>query len=255
MPDDQSILYAAGNDLYVAPLTGAEPERYASLPGRAFWLRWSPDGKLLRFTLFDPLTHTQALWELKAKDRSAIRCCPTGLRRAKSAAAAGCRTAAASSSRRRRARRPNLWMLDGLLQRPVRLTDGPLAYQGPVAARTENTVFLTGVASEGEVQLLRPDSKEFVPAQSFYSDAHRLEQTRDGKWLDWVDTEGRLWRARSDGSEILQLTSADLQVFTAHWSPDGSRIALMARTRTGAWSLYQVLADGSDLQPLLQTQQ
>jgi Tol biopolymer transport system component len=122
-----------------------------------------------------------------------------------------------------------------------------------VPAGSQHRIFLTGVSSEGEVQLLRPGSHEFVPARSFYSGAHRLEETRDGKWLAWVDTEGRLWRARSDGSELLQLTPSDLQVFTAHWSPDGSRLALMARTASGAWSIYQVLADGNDLEPLLRS--
>ncbi|SEC00040.1 winged helix-turn-helix domain-containing protein [Terriglobus roseus] len=253
MPDDQSILYAAGNDLFVTPMTGAKPERYASLPGRAFWLRWSPDGKLLRFTLFDPLTHTQNLWELKVSDHSAHPLLPNWSETREVCCGSWMPEGRGFVFQATQGQASDLWMLNGVLKRPVRLTDGPLAYQGPVAARNETTVYLTGVASEGEVQLLRPNSKEFVPAQSFYSDAHRLEQTRDGKWLGWVDTEGRLWRARSDGSEILQLTSADLQVFVAHWSPDGSRIALMARTRTGAWSLFQVLADGSDLQPLLQT--
>ena len=253
MPDDQSILYAAGNDLLQAPLTGAEPVRYASLPGRAFWLRWSPDGKVLRFTLFDPLAHTQALWELEAGDHTARPllnwaeshevCCGSWMPDGHSFVFQATQGTAS-----------NLWLLDGHLGRPVRLTDGPLAYQGPVAARNENTVYMTGVATEGEVQLLHPGAHDFVPAPNFYSDAHRLEETRDGRWLLWVDTEGRLWRAHSDGSELLELTPADLQVFSAHWSPDGSRIALMARTASGAWSIYQVLADGSDLQPLLKTQ-
>lgn len=253
MPDDQSILYAAGNDLFIAPLTGSEPIRYASLPGRAFWLRWSPDGKSLRLTLFDPLTHTRALWELTASEHTAHPLLPNWSETREVCCGSWMQSGGGFVFQATQGQASDLWMLDGLRQRPIRLTDGPLAYQGPVAARNENTVYLTGVASEGEVQLLRPNSKEFVPAESFYSDAHRLEETRDGRWLNWVDTEGRLWRARSDGSELLQLTSSDLQVFTAHWSPDGSRIALMARTRFGAWSLYQVLADGSDLQPLLKT--
>jgi DNA-binding winged helix-turn-helix (wHTH) protein/Tol biopolymer transport system component len=252
MPDDQSILYAAGNDLLEAPLTGAEPARYASLPGRAFWLRWSPDGKVLRFTLFNPLAHTQALWELKAGDHTAHPlldwaeshevCCGSWMPDGHGFVFQATQGTAS-----------NLWLLDGHLSHPIRLTDGPLAYQGPVVARTENTVYMTGVATEGEVQLLHPGAHDFVPALSFYSDAHRLEETRDGKWLLWVDTDGRLWRAHADGSELLELTPADLQVFSAHWSPDSSRIALMARTSSGAWSIYQVLADGSDLQPLLET--
>ena len=40
------------------------------LPGRAFWLRWSPDGNLLRFTLFDPVTHGAALCEMESGSRT-----------------------------------------------------------------------------------------------------------------------------------------------------------------------------------------
>lgn len=253
MPDDQSILYAAGNDLYEAPLTGAEPIHYASLPGRAFWLRWSPDGKVLRLTLFDPLAHTQALWELKSGDRSAHPLLGGWAKSSEVCCGSWLPDGHGFVFQAEQGADSNLWIIDGRLSHPVRLTDGPLAYQGPVASRTDGTVYMTGVASEGEVQLLRPGTHEFVPASGFYGAAHRIEQTRDGKWVQWVDVDWRLWRARADGSELLQLTPDDLQVFTAHWAPDGSRIALMARTRSGAWSIYQVLADGSDLQPLLVT--
>ena len=253
MPDDQSILYAAGNELFEAPLSGAEPTHYASLPGRAFWLRWSPDGKVLRFTLFDPLTHSQALWELKASDHTAHPLLSGWAKWPEVCCGSWLPDGHGFVFQAKQGVLSNLWIVDGRLSHPVRLTDGPLEYQGPVAARTDGTVYMTGAESEGEVQLLHPGSHEFVPADSFYSDAHRVEEARDGRWLAWVDTEGRLWRARSDGSELLQLTPAELQVFTARWSPDGSRIALMARTRAGAWSIYQVLADGSDLQPLLVT--
>jgi Tol biopolymer transport system component/DNA-binding winged helix-turn-helix (wHTH) protein len=256
MPDDQHILYATDNELFEAAPDGSAPNHYASLPGRAFWLRWSPDGKLLRFTLFNPLAHTLALWELSIEDRHAHPilaswapsrkiCCGDWMPDGNSFVFQAAQGATS-----------DLWLLKRRSSLPVRLTDGPLAYQGPVPARSQQKtmrIFLTGVASEGEVELLHPGAHEFVPARSFYSGAHRLEQTRDGRWLAWVDADGRLWRARADGSELLQLTPADLQVFTAHWSPDGSRLALMARAASGAWSIYQVLADGSDLEPLLQS--
>ncbi|MDE1175693.1 MAG: winged helix-turn-helix domain-containing protein [Edaphobacter sp.] len=253
MPDDQNVLYAADNELFETSPNGSASVHYASLPGRAFWLRWSPDGKVLRFTLFNPLEHTLALWELSAKDHrphpllgdwSPARkvCCGNWLPDGGGFVFEVTQGAAS-----------DVWLLRKGSSQPVRLTDGPLAYQGPVPARTQQRVFLTGMSSEGEVQLLHPGAHEFVPARSFYSGAHRLEQTRDGNWMAWVDTDGRLWRARSDGSELLQLTPGDLQVFSAHWSPDGSRLALMARATSGAWSIYQVLADGSDLEPLLQS--
>jgi Tol biopolymer transport system component len=66
MPDGKSIVYSTGNELYLTSLNDSSQTFYATLPGRAFWLRWSPDGRLLRFTLLDPLTLTGSLWALPA---------------------------------------------------------------------------------------------------------------------------------------------------------------------------------------------
>ncbi|WP_035355842.1 winged helix-turn-helix domain-containing protein [Edaphobacter aggregans] len=254
MPDDQHILYAADNELFETSLDGSAPVHYASLPGRAFWLRWSPDGRLLRFTLFNPLAHTLALWEMNADDHRARPVLAGWSQSRKICCGSWMSDGASFVFQSTQGMTSDLWLLRKGSSQPIRLTDGPLAYQGPVPERSQQRIFMTGLSSEGEVQLLRPGSHEFVPARSFYSEATRLEETRDGKWLAWVDIEGRLWRARSDGSELLQLTPSDLQVFTAHWSPDGSRLALMARSASGAWSIYQVVADGSDLQSLFQSQ-
>jgi len=65
MPDGTSILFANGNELNQIRLDGGTITPIARLGGRAFWLRWSPDGAILRFTVMDPLTHTGSLWELK----------------------------------------------------------------------------------------------------------------------------------------------------------------------------------------------
>jgi len=253
MPDDQKILYATDNELYKASPNGSAPEHYASLPGRAFWLRWSPDGKLLRFTLFNPLAHPLALWELSSADQSPRPLLAEWSPSRKVCCGNWLPDRGGFVFQATRSKGSDLWQSNQGSSHPIRLTDGPLAYQGPVPARSQQRMFLTGVSTEGEVQLFRSGSREFIPARSSYSGAHRLEETRDGKWLAWVDTEGRLWRARSDGSELLQLTPDDLQAFTAHWSPDGSRPALMARVTSGVWSVYQDLADGSDLQPMLKS--
>jgi Tol biopolymer transport system component len=67
----------------------------------------------------------------------------------------------------------------------------------------------------------------------------------------WTDGGGQLWRARINGDERLQLSPDNLDVFLAHWSPDGSRLAVMAREPGSAWKIYLVSAHGGDLQPLL----
>ena len=75
------------------------------------------------------------------------------------------------------------------------------------------------------------DSKGgFQPSPAFLADATRVDSSRDGAWVAWTDHDEKLWRARTnDGSDKVQLTPPYLNVFAAHWSPDGNRLAVMAR--------------------------
>jgi hypothetical protein len=68
MPDGEGILAASGKSLYLVSNNGA-PQLYAMLPGEAFWLRWNPAGTLLRFTIIDPASHTESLWQMRATDK------------------------------------------------------------------------------------------------------------------------------------------------------------------------------------------
>ncbi|HXW90965.1 MAG TPA: protein kinase [Terriglobales bacterium] len=63
-PDGEKIVYANGNDLLVVQSRGGEPRKLVTLPGGARWLRSSPDGTRLRFTLIDPKTSSNSLWEV-----------------------------------------------------------------------------------------------------------------------------------------------------------------------------------------------
>ena len=51
--DGQSLVYARGEELYLSSGDGGQARRLATTPGRAHWIRWSPDGRHLRFTLID----------------------------------------------------------------------------------------------------------------------------------------------------------------------------------------------------------
>lgn len=64
-PDGKTIVFAKGENLYLTDLRGDSPVKLAGTPGRAFWLRWSPDGRVLRFTLVDPNKLSYSLWELR----------------------------------------------------------------------------------------------------------------------------------------------------------------------------------------------
>jgi Tol biopolymer transport system component/DNA-binding winged helix-turn-helix (wHTH) protein len=251
MPDGIGVLYAAGNDLYLAHGTDGSSEHYASLPGRAFWLRWNPSGKLLRFTVVDPIAHTQSLWQLSDSERKpkqllkgfsspSTECCGVWTSDGKSfvfQAGAGGNT--------------DLWKLSSdATTNPVRLTNGPLQFQSPAAARGGNTVYFLGVDVRSEVERVTATG-ELVQEKGFLASADRVVFSQDHRWVAWTDNNGRLWRAAPDGSQKLQLTPDSMNVFMAHWSPDGSRLALMAREPGKAWQLYLVAAGGGDIQPLL----
>ena len=107
-----------------------------------------------------------------------------------------------------------------------------------------------GADSRSELESVSP-SGELVPVKGFLSNAVRVDYTRDGKWVVWTDTNGQLWRARSDGSEKLQVTPDNLFSFLARWSPDGSHIAVMARQAGKPWQIFITSANGGEFQPLL----
>ena len=251
MPDGNGILYAAGNELFVTYLKDGTSTRIATVPGRAFWLRWSPDGHLLRFTTIDPLAHTMSLWELPAGTHTP-RPILTGWSNPPSECC-GTWTADGKYFLFQSARDGNddLWQLRGKdISGATRITNGPLRYEAPIAARTGHRIFFLGLDTKSELLTYAADKREFVPLNTFLSQANRVNFSRDKQWVAWTDAQGRLWRARVNGEEELQLTPDSMQVFLAHWSPDGQQLAIMAREPGKAWQLYAVPADGGSPQPL-----
>ena len=251
MPDGEQILYANGNDLLLTEPAGTNPGLYASLPGRAFWMRWEPNGHLLRFTIIDPIDHTMSLWQLSPSDRKPVALLPNFSDPA--AECCGVWTADGSSYvfQSSHGRSTDLWNLSGEhTGNPARLTDGPLQFEAPVAARSGNLVYFLGLDTRSELQRYAPGSG-MVPERGFLSSAIRVNYSRDGHWVAWTNNAGQLWRARVDGTEQLQLTPDSFDVFLAHWSPDGSRLALMSREPGTAWRIFLVSANGTGLHPLL----
>ncbi len=254
-PDGQKILYANSQDLFLAPIQGGQPRKLVTLPGQAWWIRFSPDGNRLRFSVFDPKTNSISLWEVSANgtnprpllpgwNSSADNCCgnwtPDGRYFVFQSALAG---------------RTQIYALPekgGLFRKagsePVLLTAGPLNYYSPVPSPDGKKIYVVGSQPRGELE--RYDSKTgllapFLPGLS----AQGLDFSRNGEWLAYVTfPEGNLWRSKADGSKRIQLTFPPLSVFLPHWSPDGRQIAFAATAPGKPSCIYLISAEGGQPQ-------
>ncbi len=245
MPDGKSVLYAAGDQLLVHALGEGGSRLFATLPGRAFWMRWSPDGDLLRFTLMDPVDHTVGLWEV-GRDGKGAHAILTGGPQPSSVCCGIWTVDGKYFIFQANARDgSDLWRLSGKsTSNATRVTNGPLSFSAPTTSRIGHRIFFLGLETQSALMEFDPKVKAFVPAADFLADANRVQYSRDLRWVIWTDQKGRLWRARADGSERIQVTPDSLDVFLAHWSPDGTELALMAREAGKAWQIDTVSPEG-----------
>jgi DNA-binding winged helix-turn-helix (wHTH) protein/Tol biopolymer transport system component len=260
MPDGQHLLIASGNDLTVVGTDGSEPRRLISTQGLAFWLRWAPDGKHLRFTLRQPKSQTTELWEVGADgsnphpllagwSQPTSECCgswtPDGEYFVFQSAHGG-----SSGSGEIWALREHPWYLS--THRPMQITNGPLIFEAPGTSPGNHLVHFIGVDPQIELLQAMPRSSEFTSMGQNLSAAELAEYSPDGKWVAWLNaSDGSLWRSRADGSERIELTTPPMRIFSMKWSPDNRRLALMAEEPGMPWKLYTIDSEGGKPGPLL----
>lgn len=252
MPNGEQILFAHNDGLYTVDPNGANLHLFATVPGRAFWMRWSPNGKELRFTLLNSETHGFRLWSMAANGRDAHALFPQmgGSTCCGSWTANGREFVFEKST----GIRSNIWVAPvhsgwfGPSRQPYALTNGPLRYQAPVPDRTASRIYFIGLDLRSELLQYDTDSQLFVPYRGAITNASRVSFSRDGQWVAWIrPDDDSLWCSRPNGSGRIQLTSPPLQVFMVHWSPDDRQLAVMARTPGQRWAIYTISASGGPL--------
>jgi eukaryotic-like serine/threonine-protein kinase len=260
--DGQKFGYANGSDLYVAKADGSEPHKLVSTSLdrniRAWDLRWSPDGSLLRFYQYEHRNHTGTLWEVSANGTnlhallpgSHNECCSGGTWTPDG------KYFFFGSFKDLISR--NIWAIPekvGLFQRssrePVQLTGGPLDFWGLLPSKDSKRLFALGSQRRGELMQYDKKSQRFLRFLPEFS-AEGVSFSKDGAWIAYVKfPQGELWRSKADGSEPLQLTFHPLIVHEPHWSPDAKRIAYSGLNPGGQWQIYIVSADGGASERLL----
>jgi Tol biopolymer transport system component/predicted Ser/Thr protein kinase len=252
--NDQTILYYShAFDLFAANPDGTEPRKLLTANGVPFWMRFSQDGRLLRFSVSDKTNRTSSLWEVRP-DGSHLRqllagwsyssnvCCGSWTPDSKYFVFQSWRDGVASLWAIREA--GDLWRK--VSDEPVLLTQGEMSEEAPLPSLDGKKVFFIGALQRGELARYDAKANVFAPYLSGIS-AEAVDFSRDGQRIVYVSyPSGIVWQIRIDGSDRRQLTFSPMQAALTRWSPDGSEIAFGAELPGQHSHIYIVPAEGGD---------
>jgi Tol biopolymer transport system component/DNA-binding winged helix-turn-helix (wHTH) protein len=258
-PDGTHIVYADEDKIMMANKDGAEPHQLAKVSGIVYSLRFSPDGRRIRFDLSGPRIDSSSIWEMDANGRdihplfpewkeSPFQCCgnwsPDGDYYYFVAGRGNAQAIWVMPERRSIFRQP--------AKGSSRLTSGPLRFSSPVPSSDGKRLFVMG--EDARVELLRFDLQarrfdSYLPGLS----AGPVDFSFDRKWMAYVSyPDMALWRSRVDGSDKMQLTFPPVRAYEPRWSPDGSRIVFMDVQPYRPWKICLTSPAGGSPEPLLQ---
>jgi DNA-binding winged helix-turn-helix (wHTH) protein len=206
--DGQHFLYSQGHDLFIAEPDGSKSRKLATVPGKAFWLRWSPDGSRTRFTLVNPTSNAQSLWECRADGSNLHRLPISWEKQPQECCGEWALDGKYFFFRTFLDARADLWSIaeprfPSGVQGPIRLTNGPLEFASAIPSRSGKQLLTVGVEPKWEVlsyNLKTQHVRVWIPERSAFSPS----TSRDGRWIAYVEVRGKeviLWRSRPDGSD------------------------------------------------------
>jgi Tol biopolymer transport system component/DNA-binding winged helix-turn-helix (wHTH) protein len=258
-PDGERIAYVFDRSLYLSDVEGTAIQKLQTFGGRPRWPRWSPDGRVLRFTISVESNRTQtlSLWDINV-DGSGLRMVLEGSNRLREVCCGAWMPGGTDFVFQGKSDGPqDLWLLrarKSLLGQAkselVRLTSGPLSFFGPVPSADGKRIFAFGVDERGELIRYDAGQRQFAPYLGGISAAW-VDFSRDGQWVTYVSVpEHALWRARSDGSRARRLTQPPLSVVGSFFSPDGRFIAFRGQFPDKRAKVYVIPAEGGTPEPL-----
>jgi Tol biopolymer transport system component len=243
-PNGEELVSMKGHEVWITSTQGTNARKLASVKGRPFSPRFSPDGQRIRFSISDVETNTSALWEV-GTDGSNLHellpgwntahtvCCGVWSKDGKSYIFQATQSSPTTFT--------TLWVLPNQGGEPTQLTEGPMSFGSPWPGIEHDKVWALGVKPTAEVVKYDAAKHNFAAVLSGIS-ATDLDFSPDGTWVSYVAIpDGTLWRSRADGSERLQLTFAPERAALPKWAPDGKQIAYVS-IRTGQPSQIKLIA-------------
>jgi eukaryotic-like serine/threonine-protein kinase len=249
-PDGQHIVYARQSRLYICDPDGSDSRELITVSGVPFALRFSPDGRRLRFTIRDTNQRTSSLWEVSADGKNLHAVLPDWNRPAEEANGTWTPNGEYFLFESTRANAQNIWALHegrSFLRKaaePSQLTVAQFMFSNPTPSPDGKNLFVIGQQRRFDLIRMGGKSQEFsiyLPGVS----AGEADFSRSGEWITYVaHPDLTLWRSKLDGSSRTQLTYAPMQAHIPRWSPDGTQIAFMASRPGKPWKIFVIPAEG-----------
>jgi Tol biopolymer transport system component len=258
-PDGAHIVYGNPGAIMMANKDGSDAHPLAKVSGPVFCIRYSPDGRRIRFVLNDPKNDSMSIWEMDANGKGIHPLFPDW----KESSFQGCGNWSPDGNYyyflAGRGNAQAIWVMPerrSIFRRsaksPSRLTSGPLHFDAPILSSDGKRLFVLG--EDPRVELLRYDlqTRRFDPFLSGLS-AGPVDFSFDGKWVAYVSyPDMTLWRSRVDGSDKMQLTFPPMRAYEPRWSPDGYQIVFMDVRFDNPWKIYLLSSSGGSPEALLQ---
>jgi Tol biopolymer transport system component len=249
MPDGNSITYSEGPTLYTVQEDGSRRQVLAVFDAEAktllWWLRWSKDGKRLRFTVTRPGVRGRTIWELsvangdfhplKGLEEFSDACCGSWSKNSHNFLFGATTREGATQ----------IWAIDDPARdsphlHPVLSPFGINSYRGPLVSLKGDKLFMRSTVAQGEIVWYDPNTHKWSPLLRDTA-AGMMAVSDDGKKIAYTTLpELNLWIANADGTNRNQLTDGSLQVAMPRWSPRGDQLAFMGRLSGQTWKIYTV---------------
>ena len=251
--DRETIAYATGESIYLISSKGEDVRKIASFTAIPDTLRWSADGRRLRFLLLDDVTKRPTYWELISTDgmlTTTLRPLPLTIDAAtenwSQTTEADAIFVLSNGTENDLAwlQHGNKWWEQSFSMAEFHAGIG--ANRGIAYDPLGNRLYLLSESPARSVTVrfdpFQQQAKHVLPGVS----AIFIDYSNDGRWIAYIRPEDQtLWVSHADGTEARQLTEpATGLVELPRWSPDGSSVAYMMKRPNAPWRIYSTARDG-----------
>jgi len=253
-PDGNTVAYSTPQgEIWLVRSDGSETHKLASVGGYVSDIAWSPDSRVIRFSMEDKIWQMSSGGSLPHKLLPSLpafsrQCCgrwtPDG------------KFFLFLSEAEILTYGFEIWALDerrGLLRsppsEPVKMAGAPFRWGRPIPGNDGKAIFAEGQAPRGELSRFDAQTKQFVPFLGGIS-AEGAVFSKDGKSIAYVSyPEGILWKANRDGSNPVQLSEPSMWAFLPCWSPDGTQIVFTGLSRKNDEQRAYIVSSEADSPP------